>query len=223
MRSADAEPPPADPTPAAPNAAREPAAPGAAHDTAAPASSTADAPAPAGDSRAETPAKPTRMTRSERQAGVVIAVVMIASVVFSWAGDTFAGDSKAVAVAAIGLGLTALLAVAVWYGHRVIGCFAAIMAGLAPMKPAFSYLPFVSLAFGGYLMFRTSQAQKKVAAARPRRSTAPRSRRSGGTKAGPRSAKEASAAPTSGTAAVRRPSANRRYTPPKAKGGSRRR
>jgi hypothetical protein len=161
----------------------------------------------------DTPAKPTRMTRSERQAGVAITGVMVAAVALSWAGDAFGGDSKAIAEAAIGLGLTALLGAAVWYGQRIITCFAAIMAGLAPMKPAFVYLPFVALAFGGYLMFRTSQAQKKAAVARPRRP--PRQR---GAKAGPRSAKEAASGD-----AVRRPTANRRYTPPKSKGGTRRR
>jgi hypothetical protein len=72
-------------------------------------------------------------------------------------------------------------------------------------------LSLLGLLFGGFLLFRNTVAQRKVAMARPRRPRRPPTAartRTGKADAGPGSA---------AAEAARRPSANRRYTPPKSK------
>ena len=157
--------------------------------------------------------KPTRMTRGEQQLGAAVAAVLIAACALSWASNAFNGNSKALGELATGADLSIVLAGAAWYGQRIIASIAAILAGLAPVAKQFVYLPFVALAFGGYLMFKTNRAQMKAAATRPRRT--PAERRSSRAKA-QKGSRDGGAA-TTGATGARRPSANRRYTPPKGK------
>jgi hypothetical protein len=168
-----------------------------------------DAGANVGTDATDATPSPTRMLRIEQQVGWMLVAVMAAGVAGSWASDVIKGDSKAISLAAIGLGLTAVLAAAVWYGRRLIAAFAGMAAGLAPVKTGYVVVSFACLAYGGYLMFRNTFAQRKAAMARPRRP--PRAAR---TRSGKAAAGAAAAAAADG---ARRPSANRRYTPPKAK------
>jgi hypothetical protein len=130
-----------------------------------------------------------------------------ASVAASLTSGAIDGNNGTLAVGIIGLALVAVLGGAVWYGHRVITSFAAIIAGFAaPIIP----VQFACLGFGGYLMFRTSRAQAKARLNQPKRTPAA-VRQARATKTRRRGA----AAEDPETA--RRPAQNRRYTPPKSK------
>jgi hypothetical protein len=164
---------------------------------------------PAGDlaATAGDPApKPTRMLRFERQIGAVVAGVLIAGVVASWAGDIAAGKSQALAYGAIGLALAAVLAAAIRYGHRVITSFASLAAGVTPLAKSLTYISIAALGYGTWLMFRSSRAQAQARAASGTRRP-PRQRRQ----------QRGKDATRGGDDAGRRPKANRRYTPPKTK------
>jgi hypothetical protein len=139
---------------------------------------------------------PTRIVPLERLMGWILTAMMATAVGYSRAADIVHGDGTALALAAGGLGLIAVLAAALWYGHRLITAFAAMAAGFAPVKPNLAAIVFVCLAYAGLLSFRDTRARRTAAMARPRR---------------PR---KAAAVVTSG---ARGPSASRRYTPPKAK------
>jgi hypothetical protein len=149
---------------------------------------------------------PARMVRLEQQLGWLVVAAAATAIVGSWAHQILHGDNQALGKAAVGLGLAGVLAGAVWYGRRLIAAFAAMAAGLAPVdqKSGYALISIVCLAYGGVLLFRNTLAQRKLAMARPRRP--PKSART-------RSSKAAEVVADS----ARRPSANRRYTPPKAK------
>jgi hypothetical protein len=147
---------------------------------------------------------PTRMLPLERQVGWVLIAVMATAVGVSWVAKIVHGDGNAIMPAAIGLGLLAVLAAALWYGRRLITAFAAMAVGFAPVKPSLAAIVFVCLAYGGILSFRDTRARKAATMALPRRP--------------PRGAKtRSSKAAAVVTDDARSPSANRRYTPPKAK------
>jgi hypothetical protein len=163
--------------------------------------------------------RPTQMDRREQLLGWTLAGVVAVAVAISWAPDAVRGNGKAVS-GAIALGMTAVLAAAVRYGRRIFAAFASMaMATVVTTPPASSSavktgvgtLSLLGLLFGGFLLFRNTVAQRKVAMARPRRPRRPpraaRARTARGGEAGASAAAEA----------ARRPSANRRYTPPKAK------
>ena len=145
--------------------------------------------------------RPSRMTAREQQIGFAVAALgLVVSVAAAAAG----GDALLAVIAglaAIGLG------VASRYGHRIVTAFVAILGGFAFVVPA----NFAFLGYGGYLMWRSSRAQAKLRASQPRMTPAER-----------REAKEARRAAKRGEpvpAAAKRPTRNRRYTPPKAKPG----
>jgi hypothetical protein len=177
----------------------------------------ADAEAETEDSPVAAGPAPGLMDRREQLLGWILAGAVAIAVVTSWTPDVVHGNGRAVS-GAIGLGLTAILAAAVWFGRRLITAFAAMATGVAPVSPAstsaiktsFGTLSLLSLLFGGFLLFRNTLAQRKLAMARPRRPRSTRTRtRTRASKAGA----DASVAANG----VRRPSANRRYTPPKSK------
>jgi hypothetical protein len=144
---------------------------------------------------------PNRMVRLEQQLGWGVVAATMTAVVGSWASGVLDGNGRAISSVTIGLGLAAVLAGAVWYGRRLITAFAAMAAGIAPVnqKSGYALISLFCLAYGGVLLFRNTLAQRKVAMSRPRRP--------------PRSRKTPPVVPGN----ARRPSANRRYTPPKAK------
>jgi len=148
--------------------------------------------------------RPSRMTAREQQIGFAVAALgLVVAVAAAAAGGSpllgaFAG------VAAIGLGVSSR------YGHRIVTSFVAILGGFAFVVPA----NFAFLGYGGYLMWRSSRDQAKVRASQPRLTPAER-----------REAKQARRAAKRGEevpAAAKRPTKNRRYTPPKAKPGRQR-
>ena len=104
-------------------------------------------------------------------------------------------------VAAVALGVSSR------YGHRIVTAFVAILGGFAFVVPA----NFAFLGYGGYLMWRSSRAQAKLRASQPRMTPAERREAKGARRA----AKRGEPVP----AAAKRPTRNRRYTPPKAKPG----
>ena len=141
--------------------------------------------------------RPSRMTAREQQIGFAVAALgLVVSVAAAAAG----GDALLAVIAglaAIGLG------VASRYGHRIVTAFVAILGGFAFVVPA----NFAFLGYGGYLMWQSSRAQAKLRASQPRMTPAER-----------RAATRGEPVP----AAAKRPTRNRRYTPPKAKPGRQR-
>ena len=148
--------------------------------------------------------RPSRMTAREQQIGFAVAALgLVVSVAAAAAG----GDALLAVIAglaAIGLG------VASRYGHRIVTAFVAILGGFAFVVPA----NFAFLGYGGYLMWQSSRAQAKLRASQPRMTPAERRE----AKAARRAAKRGEPVP----AAAKRPTRNRRYTPPKAKPGRQR-
>ena len=145
--------------------------------------------------------RPSRMTAREQQIGFAVAALgLVVSVAAAAAG----GDALLAVIAglaAIGLG------VASRYGHRIVTAVVAILGGFAFVVPA----NFAFLGYGGYLMWQSSRAQAKLRASQPRMTPAERRE----AKAARRAAKRGEPVP----AAAKRPTRNRRYTPPKAKPG----
>jgi hypothetical protein len=99
------------------------------------------------------------------------------------------------------------LAAAVRSGHRIVTALVAIAVGfVVPFVP----LEILALVYSGFIMLRASKAQAKINASKPRLSPAQRAQQ--------RRAKRDSAksGDSDATPTVRRPTANRRYTPPKS-------
>jgi hypothetical protein len=143
--------------------------------------------------------RPSRMTAREQQIGFAVAGLggVVAVAVAFANGEPVLGAIAA--VAAVGLGVSSR------YGHRIVTAFVAILGGFAFVVPA----NFAFLGYGGYLMWRSSRAQAKLRASQPRLTPAQR-----------REAREARRAAKRGEttpSAAKRPSQNRRYTPPKTK------
>jgi hypothetical protein len=154
------------------------------------------------------------MLSTERQIGWIVVAVTAGGVLASHAADAVSGSSKALGAGGAGLGLVILMAATVWYGHRIWAAFAFLLGGFAPLKPGLVYLSFINLGYGAFLMFRLSRAQAKARAAAPRRdrhrADAGGAERTSSRRGGSRPAD------TGG-----RPTANRRYTPPRAKNSRR--
>jgi hypothetical protein len=150
--------------------------------------------------------RPSRMTAREQQIGFAVAALglVVAVAAAAKGGNALAGVIAG--VAAVGLGVSSR------YGHRIVTAFVAILGGF-PFGFAVP-ISFAFLGYGGYLMWRSSRDQAKVRASQPRMTPAER-----------REAKEARRAAKRGEpvpAAAKRPTKNRRYTPPKAKPGRQR-
>ena len=142
--------------------------------------------------------RPSRMTPREQQIGFAVAALGgVVGVALAFRnGQPVLGAIAA--VAAVGLGISSR------YGHRVVTAFVAILGGFAFGVPA----NFAFLGYGGYLMWQSSRAQAKLRASQPRLTPAQR-----------REAREARRAAKRGEpppVAAKRPTQNRRYTPPKA-------
>lgn len=157
------------------------------------------------------PPAPTRMIRREQQIGYVLAGVSAAAAV------SIAAIGGNLLVGALEAGATVLLLLAVRRGHRILTAAAGFLGGLAftvvfPIELAF-------LAFSGYLMMRTSNAQAKVRRSQPRLSPAERRAAADARAAARRRRRSGDPAPE---ASVKTPAANRRYTPPKSKATRRR-
>ena len=141
--------------------------------------------------------RPSRMTARERQIGFVLAAIgAVVAVAVAANGNPLIGALSG--VAAIGLGVSSR------FGHRIVTAFVAILGGFFLALPA----NFAFLGYGGYLMFRSSRAQAKLNASRPR--LTPEQRREA--REARRAAKRGEATPT-----LKRPTPSGRYTPPKAK------
>jgi hypothetical protein len=147
------------------------------------------------------------MLERERQAGYVVALLIVAlagAIGGSKIGHS--GKTNYLLVTALAVIGGAAIAAAAYRGRRLLTAFVSVIAGLG--LSVFGPLSYVCLIYSGYLMFRHSQAQKKLNQLRPRQPRPAKSRRGGKT-------------PPSGTttsSATRRPTtANRRYTPPKGK------
>jgi hypothetical protein len=143
--------------------------------------------------------RPSRMTAREQQIGFAVAALgLVVSVAAAAAGGNVILAAVG-GVAAVGLGVSSR------YGHRIVTAFVAILGGFAFVVPA----NFAFLGYGGYLMWRSSRAQAKLRASQPRLTPAER-----------REAREARRAAKRGgpvPAVAKRPTKNRRYTPPKAR------
>lgn len=154
---------------------------------------------------------PTRMIRREQQIGYVLAGVSAAGAV------SVAVVSGNLLIAALEAAATVLLLLAVRRGHRILTAAAGFVGGLTftfvfPLELAF-------LAFSGYLMMRTSNAQAKVRRSQPRMTPAERRAAADARAAARRRRRSGDTAPE---ASVKTPAANRRYTPPKSKATRRR-
>ena len=152
------------------------------------------------------------MDPREQRIGYVLAGVAAAGS----AGAALVG-SHDVLLAAIGALSTALLVVAVRHGQRVFTALAGFLCGIA-----LSYFPPLELAcvaYSGYLVMRTSNAQNKARRAQPTMTAAER-RAAAQARAAAKASRRKGAAKgaASGSAPVTKtPAPNRRYTPPKSK------
>jgi hypothetical protein len=141
------------------------------------------------------------MLAKEQQTGYLVAGAIAVLVVVIGVWRQTHGRSGSLATAALGLAAAAAMAFASYRGRRMFAAIIAVVGGLA--LTSFFPLNFMFLFYGAYLMFKQSQAQKKLNKAgirrQPRARADPSSRRGRGR-----------AAP-----ADNRPKANSRYTPPK--------
>jgi hypothetical protein len=156
--------------------------------------------------------RPTRMVGREQQIGYIVAGlgVVLGVAVAATGSNPLLGLLGAVGAAG--------LAVSVRFGHRVVSAFVAILAGFVFTIPA----NFVFLGYGGYLMFRSSRAQAKLNASRPRLTPQQRRQAREARRAGKTSKSTGATGATTTGPAPRPTSPNRRYTPPKTKSGRRR-
>jgi hypothetical protein len=160
---------------------------------AAPSPSSADLPAPG------------VMLAKEQQTGYLTAgAVGVIVVILGVSRQIHNSHSDALATAALGVAGAVALAYAVHRGKRIFAAIVSIVGGLA--LSGFFPLNFIFLAYGGYLMFLQSRAQKRLNKAGVRRTRPPPKTRKDGTTRGRRGAPPP---------ATNRPKANRRYTPPK--------
>jgi hypothetical protein len=154
------------------------------------------------------------MTRGEQQAGYAIAAVAAVFVSMTWGSDAFGGSGHAAAMLGLGLGASALFGLACWWGRRVWTAFGGMAAAFAEVpkgKGGLISWSLVCLAYSFWLMLQVSRGQSKAAAAARARARDGKDR---GPTAQPASRRGKAARTGDGSGA---PSANRRYTPPKAK------
>jgi hypothetical protein len=152
--------------------------------------------------------QPGRMLEREQQAGYVIALIIV-GLAGAIGGSKIGQHNKTNYALFTGLAVVgaAAIAIAARRGRRLLTAFASVIAGLG--LSVFGPLSYVCLIYAGYLMFRHSQGQKKLNQLRPRQARQPRTARA-------RRADKAASTTTTSSGA-KRPNANRRYTPPKAK------
>jgi hypothetical protein len=145
------------------------------------------------------------MPPKEQQTGYLIAAsVGVLVIILGVSRQIHNSHSNALLSAALAVAGAAALAFAVHRGRRIFTAVISIVGGLA--LSVFFPLNFAFLGYGAYIMFKQSQAQKKLNKAglgRTRTSKAGR----GASARGRRGAE---------AAATDRPKANRRYTPPKS-------
>jgi hypothetical protein len=151
---------------------------------------------------------PGQMLEKEQQTGFLVAGA-IGVIVLILGITRQVHDSHSNSLLAAGAGVVAAAAMA-YAAHRRKRMFAAIISVIGGLVlSAFFPLNFVFLLYGGWLMFKQSQAQKKLNKSGVRRTRPPRTR--GETPASRRAQRR-------NAPADNRPKANRRYTPPKSTG-----
>jgi len=153
------------------------------------------------------PPAPTRMLRLEQQVGYVLAGVAAAGAVSA------ATAGHDIAVGALGIAASVVLALAIHHGHRIITAITGFLAGFV-LATFFLPLEIILLIYSGYLMMRTSNAQSKARRAQPTMTSAQRREAAAARSAERAKRKKGGAvAPT----VAKTPPPNRRYTPPKPK------
>jgi hypothetical protein len=146
------------------------------------------------------------MLPKEQQTGYMVAVVIgVLVVAIGVWRQTHSNATGSLGLAALGVAAAGAMAFAAYRGRRLFAAIISVVGGLA--LSGFFPLNFVFLFYGGYLMFKQSQAQKKLNKAGVRRTRPPRTR--GETPASRRAQRR-------NAPADNRPKANRRYTPPKS-------
>ena len=181
---------------------------------------TDESPAPDDQRVDQTPDQPAELEpkqmleREQQMAYGLAGLAVVASVAVLAAGPGTWLTLLLGLVAAAGLVLSARR------GHRIITAFVAMAVGFViPFLP----LELLALVFAGFIMLRASRAQAKINASKPRLTPAERAelRRQG------REARRSGSGGSSGSSgsghsegtsasAARRPTASRRYTPPKS-------
>jgi len=155
-------------------------------------------------SAAELPAAGVMLAK-EKQTGYLIAGAVGALVIIiGISRQIHNSHSSALLSAALGVAGAAALAFAAYRGKRIFTAIISIVGGLA--LSVFFPLNFVFLLYGAYIMFKQSQAQKKLNKAGVRRTRPAKARRDATTRG-----RRGADAPV-----TNRPKANRRYTPPKS-------
>jgi hypothetical protein len=156
--------------------------------------------------------QPAVMLEKEQKAGYVLALLIVALAGAIGGSKLIQGNNgktNYVIFTVLGLVGAAAIAFTARRGRRLLAAFTSVLAGLA-LSSVFPILGYACLIYGGYLMFRHSQAQKKLNQLKPRQPRAPR----------PTKTRRSSREPAKDVtlpSGNRRPGANRRYTPPKAK------
>jgi hypothetical protein len=155
------------------------------------------------------------MTAKERQYGLVLAVLCLAGIAGPWLPKAASGDSHAAWLCVAGSALALALAAACRRGHRVVGTFAAVLAGLVPARFAAAFpIQLACLVYGGWLMLSTNRAVRRQNLAdglSP--ADRARARRQARASRGARRGRPSEAAPIAG----RQPARSKRYTPPQKK------
>jgi hypothetical protein len=151
-------------------------------------------------------AAPGVMLAKEQQTGYMTAgAVGVIVIILGVTRQIHNSHSDALLAAGVGVAGAIALAYAVHRGRRIFAAIVSIVGGLA--LSGFFPLNFIFLAYGGYLMFLQSRAQKKLNKAGVRRTRPPPRTRKDGTTRGRRGEPPP---------ATNRPKANSRYTPPKS-------
>jgi hypothetical protein len=151
-------------------------------------------------------AAPGVMLAKEQQTGYMTAgAVGVIVIILGITRQVHNSHSDSLLAAGVGVAGAIALAYAVHRGRRIFAAIVSIVGGLA--LSGFFPLNFIFLAYGGYLMFLQSRAQKKLNKAGVRRTRPPPRTRKDGTTRGRRGEPPP---------ATNRPKANRRYTPPKS-------
>jgi hypothetical protein len=166
---------------------------------------TPDEPVPAAPTTApeDLPAPGVMLAKEEQYGYMVAGAVGVIVIILGVSRQIHDSHSDSLAFAGLGVAAAIALAYAAHRRRRIFAAIISIVGGLA--LSGFTPLNFIFLAYGGYLMFLQSRAQKKLTRAGIRRTRPPKAGRDGSTK-GRRGAEPP---------VTNRPKANRRYTPPK--------
>ncbi len=156
---------------------------------------------------------PNEMLPKEQQIGYLLAALVVAWVGAAGGSRVVQGKSTYILLTVLGLAAAGAIVYATRRGRRMLSAIVAVVAGLA--VSGFFPLNFACLVFGGYLMLRQSQAQKKYNQIHPRQPRQARER--GGFSEGRGAGRRAGRGSRSPEPPSNRPQASRRYTPPKSK------